>query len=477
MRDLKELQKKAQESLANQQGLIRSSIRGDEFSPEEIAEEMERLQAQDADIQKSEAQNQEEMISQNESEFEDRIEKNSRLRSLGLLEKADPKLAEHAFNIFPSLKEFGMKPEVSPMLDEEEEVSREPAEEEVSEEPELEQEEISRKPAAAEKQVSREPAEEEEPASQNIEGMLKKAREEQDRASTAGQFAKLRDAIIGVGARRPIASDTSMYEERKKEALRPIEDMALKEELQSKQAKNDPNSQISKLMRNSLSQMGISMKGLDKISYSQLEKLYPSLVQSLYNKISLDTKNQLAKDKLEATKLLKQQEVEKKKREGAKISDKQLTPISDVDSIIANLDNVMSLSKEKFTGPLDARLPDILTSGEEAAFRSAVGRMTDSYRKAITGAGASAMELQKLESRLPDPKDTLEQFKAKSLEFRKELVRNRNTYLNTLKKQGKDVSEFEQAADLKEELSPEEKLKKYEDMIKRAQDLQSRRGK
>jgi len=200
-------------------------------------------------------------------------------------------------------------------------------------------------------------------------------------------------------------------------------------------------------------------------------------VQSLYNKISLDTKNQLAKDKLEATKLVKQQEVEKKKREAAKISDKQLTPISDVDSIIANLDNVMSLSKEKFTGPVDARLPDILTSGEEAAFRSAVGRMTDSYRKAITGAGASAMELQKLESRLPDPKDTLEQFKAKSLEFRKELVRNRSTYLNTLKKQGKDVSEFEQAADLKEELSPEEKLKKYEDMIKRAQDLQSRRGK
>ena len=347
MRDLKELQKKAQESLANQQGLIRSSIRGDEFSPEEIAEEMERLQVQDANIQKLEAQEQEEMMSQNESEFEDRIEKNSRLRSLGLLEKADPKLAEHAFNIFPSLKEFGMKPEVSPMLDEEEEPSREPAavEEEISEEPELEQEEVSRKPAAAEKQVSREPAEEEEPASQNIGEMLKKARAEQDRASTAGQFAKLRNAIIGVGARRPIASDTSMYEERKKEALRPIEDMALKEELQSKQAKNDPNSQISKLMRNSLAQMGISMKGLDKISYSQLEKLYPSLVQSLYNKISLDTKNQLAKDKLEATKLVKQQEVEKKKREAAKISDKQLTPISDVDSIIANLDNVMSLSK------------------------------------------------------------------------------------------------------------------------------------
>jgi lysozyme family protein len=316
-----------------------------------------------------------------------------------------------------------------------------------------------------------------EPEPKNIEELLKKAREEEDRASNAKQFAELRDAIIGVGAGRVIASDTASYDERKKKAMRPIEDMFLKDELESKQSRNDPNSQISKLMRKSLEQMGISMSGFDKVSYSQLEKLYPSLVSSLYNKIALDTKNQLAKDKLEATKLLKQQEIDKKKKEAAKISDKQLTPISDVDSIIANLDNVISQAKSKFVGPLDARIPDVMTSGEEAAFRSAVGRMTDSYRKAITGAGASAMELQKLESRLPDAKDTIEQFKAKALEFRKELVRNRTTYLTTLRKQGKDVSEFEQEVSEEEQLTPEERLKKYEDMIKRATELQSRRGK
>jgi len=312
---------------------------------------------------------------------------------------------------------------------------------------------------------------------QNIQELLKKAREEEDQASTAKDFAKLRDAIIGVGAGRVIAGDTETYDERKKKAMRPIEDMVLAQELESKQAKNDPNSQISKLMRKSLEGMGIGMKGLEKVSYAQLEKLYPSLVSSLYNKIALDTKNQIAKDKLEQTKLLKEQENDKKKKEAAKISDKQLTPISDVDSVIANLDNVISQANEKFVGPADARIPDIMTSGQEAAFRSAVGRMVDAYRKAITGAGASAMELQKLESRLPDTKDTLEQFKAKALEFRKELVRNRTTYVKTLKKQGKDVSEFEQSVEQEEVASPEERLKKYEEMIKRATELQSKRGK
>lgn len=312
---------------------------------------------------------------------------------------------------------------------------------------------------------------------QNIKELLKKAREEEDQASTAKDFAKLRDAIIGVGAGRVIAGDTETYDERKKKAMRPIEDMVLAQELESKQAKNDPNSQISKLMRKSLEEMGIGMKGLEKVSYAQLEKLYPSLVSSLYNKIALDTKNQIAKDKLEQTKLLKEQEIDKKKKEAAKISDKQLTPISDVDSVIANLDNVISQANEKFVGPADARIPDIMTSGQEAAFRSAVGRMVDAYRKAITGAGASAMELQKLESRLPDTKDTLEQFKAKALEFRKELVRNRTTYVKTLKKQGKDVSEFEQSVEQEEVESPEERLKKYEEMIKRATELQSKRGK
>jgi lysozyme family protein len=317
---------------------------------------------------------------------------------------------------------------------------------------------------------------EEKSESPNIAELIKKARQEQDEASTASQFAKLRDAIIGVGAGRVIKTDTSAYDERQLKALRPIEDLTLKQQLESNQAKNDPNSSISKLIRRSLAEMDIDMTGMDKISYAQLEKLYPSLVTSLYNKISLDTKKEIAKEKNLNAQLLKQQEIDKKKKEAAKISDKQLTPISDVDSVIANLDNVISIAKEKFVGPVDARIPDIMTSGEEAAFRSAVGRMVDAYRKAITGAGASAMELQKLESRLPDPKDTIAQFKGKAFEFRKELVRNRTTYVNTLKKQGKDVSEFEQAADQQQTLSPEERLKKYEEMIKRVNDLKSRQG-
>ncbi len=322
----------------------------------------------------------------------------------------------------------------------------------------------------------RKPSGAEEPS---IDDMIKNIRSEQDRVALSKQSAKLRDAIMGAGIGQLKQTDVSRYEELAKRAERPLTDMLLKTELKDKQAKNDPNSNISKLMRKSLEKLDVDMTGFEGVSAAQLEKLYPNLVNGITAKINAEARRDIAQLGREDRAILRQQKEDLKKAAAAKLSDKQLTPLVDVDSIIANLDNVISTANEKFVGPLDARIPDTLTSGENAAFRSSVGRMVDAYRKAITGAGASAMELQKLESRLPQTTDTLEQFKAKALSFRKELIRNRTTYLKTLKKQGKDVSEWETSVEAEEELTPEERLKVIEEQIsknnKRLEELRSKR--
>jgi hypothetical protein len=286
-----------------------------------------------------------------------------------------------------------------------------------------------------------------------IKEMISKSEKEEDKLSLLKQAAKLRDAVMGAGSGKILETDLGAYQDLEKKIQRPLKSYLLERELKDKKAKDDPNSSISKLLRDSLSKLGMSMAGFENIPYSQLEKLYPKLVDSAYNKLLIDAKKEDAAENAKYRQLLvnaKSEEALARRQEkldkAAKLSDRQLTPINDIDNIIANVDNILNLvnskKSEKWVGPVDARIPDLFTGAEEAAFRASVGRMTDAYRKAITGAGASAMELKKLESRLPNPTDQFDQFKAKALDFRKELYRNRNTYLKTLKKQGKDVSEF-----------------------------------
>lgn len=341
------------------------------------------------------------------------------------------------------------------------------------ESPEIEQQAVpALEKAPAKQEVQAQPA--------DIEKMIQQATEEEDRAALWKQSAKLRDAVMGAGSGTILKTDTSLYEDLEKRAQRPIKNLLLRQELDDKQAKNNPNSEISKLARESLDKLGMNMSGFDNVSYSQLEKLYPSLTQALYTKIVADSRRDASEQSRLDRQMIKEARADEKSQKAATLSDKQITPINDVDTIIANVDNILGLVSKKeakgFVGPVDAKVPDMFVGAEEAAFRSSVGRMSDAYRKAITGAGASVMELQKLESRLPNPSDNYNQFVAKAREFRKELIRNRNTYLNTLKKQGKNVSEFQTPETTQEELTPEERLKKYEEMINRANELRNKRG-
>jgi lysozyme family protein len=646
MQDLKELQKKAQESLANQQGLIRSSIRGDEFSPEEIAAEMERLQAQEADKQKFEQQNQEEMQQQSDAELDERIAKSQRLSKSGL-NNFDPKLAEHAFNIFPSLKQFGMKPEVSPMVEQEEETSREPAavEEEEEQVPDdaikssileteggysdieedkggatnkgitletysnflgrpaskeelqnisdkevnsifgryyneaggdkikdprvrevlvdqnynkgtnflnrvndmlgtprgtsLSQEAIDKinstdpdeflkQVLSSEREIYKKIAEKDpsqqkfsagwdkrildlakktginleeermsrEPEPQNIEELLKKAREKEDRASTAKQFAGLRDAIIGVGAGRVIASDTSSYDERKAKAMRPINDILLKDELESKQAKSDPNSQLSKLMRKSLEEMGISMKGFEKVPYAQLEKLYPTFSQALYNKLSIEAKKgeavrkatEKAEAKLEKLDQKKQKDMTDHINFSINNLKKSYENYSKSQTALDSVSNILAAAKNKITpGTSDVTLlysfisgldpASTVREGEIALSKSAMSLWGKIKQGTLQLSGGDLLD--------SDTRKSIEEImKVIQSAREKQFAKQKANLIEAGVGKGLDKTILNSyiypevdaisALSKKKELTPEERLQKYEEMINRASELQKR---
>ncbi len=126
----------------------------------------------------------------------------------------------------------------------------------------------------------------------DVEKMIQQSTEEEDRAALWKQSAKLRDAIMGAGSGTILKTDTSLYEDLEKRAQRPMKNLLLKQELEEKKAKNDPTSNISKLTRKSLEDLGMNMQGLEGVPYSQLEKLYPSLTQALYTKIAADARKE-----------------------------------------------------------------------------------------------------------------------------------------------------------------------------------------
>jgi hypothetical protein len=124
-----------------------------------------------------------------------------------------------------------------------------------------------------------------------VESIIKKTREEEDRADFLKSVAKFRDAVMGAGSGRILKdTDYSMYDEMRTKAQRPIQDLLLKNELQDKKAKNDPNSDISKLMRKTLEEVGIDMSNYPNVSYTQLEKIYPSLANTIATKIAAEAR-------------------------------------------------------------------------------------------------------------------------------------------------------------------------------------------
>lgn len=133
-----------------------------------------------------------------------------------------------------------------------------------------------------------------------------------------------------------------------------------------------------------------------------------------------------------------------RKAKEARPSEKEIEAFTDLDNAESDLNNLVSSLGENsnWVGPIDGRIPDMLVGEDQAAWRSALGKYKDAYRKAITGAGAGPTEIALLEKRLPKETDTLSNFKAKVREAQNEIKRRREIKAKNLERGGKDVRAF-----------------------------------
>ena len=234
------------------------------------------------------------------------------------------------------------------------------------------------------------------------------------------------------------------FDKQKSQYLSDRDDAAAQEKLKREM---DPNSDESKMAQSLAVAMGMSAAQAKSLTASKFKEFSPAL-QKKYEiaEKSLDRKERSA-DRMESREIRqseKQLAREDKQSKESKLSDKQIESFTDIDNAASDLNNILAgLGKNSnWTGPIDGRTPDILVGEDQAAWRSAIGKYKDAYRKAITGAGASAQEMARLETRLPSENDTFENFKAKAAEAQKELARRRETLASNLEKGGKNVANF-----------------------------------
>lgn len=147
-----------------------------------------------------------------------------------------------------------------------------------------------------------------------------------------------------------------------------------------------------------------------------------------------------AKDRAEERAQARTDKLEKE----ARLEPKQMETITDLDNAESDLNNLLASlgNNSGWTGKVDGAIPDMFVGDDQVAWRSAVGKYKDAYRKAITGAGAGPTEIAMLEKRLPSEYDNFKNFKAKANEALGEIRRRKSVYLNNLSKVGKKTSEF-----------------------------------
>lgn len=239
-------------------------------------------------------------------------------------------------------------------------------------------------------------------------------------------------------------------------------DLARKDQLYADEdakraAEKDPNSMESKLARDLAMQM--DPKGqYDGLTAEQFKAFSP-VMQKKYelaekskdraeqraDRYALYADRKADRATMQADRdALKEQTRQDKLAKEARPSDKQIEAFTDLDNAKSDLENLLATLGDNsgWTGSVDGRMPDFLVGDDQVAWRSAVGKYKDAYRKAITGAGAGPTEIAMLEKRLPSETDTYKNFVAKAQEAEKELSRRKQTLAENLKKGGKDVSQF-----------------------------------
>jgi hypothetical protein len=135
---------------------------------------------------------------------------------------------------------------------------------------------------------------------------------------------------------------------------------------------------------------------------------------------------------------------------GDPLSDKSLESINELDAQSEALTDLLGKAAKNpnLLGPGASRIPfRSKFDPEYADFESQVGRFYDSYRKAITGAGAAGIELEKLEKNIPMVSDRPEVFKKKVQTMLRIGDKVKRRYLVNQQKSGRDIKGFQADVD------------------------------
>lgn len=236
-------------------------------------------------------------------------------------------------------------------------------------------------------------------------------------------------------------------------------------ELKDDKAMSDPQSDISQLYRDQLSKAlpGLGIDAYKNLSATQLQKLIPSLKNSVDSGLSeyerrklAQTDRSLAIRESELEGIVKPREARlgeqfaHKKSEKDELSDKQVEEIASLDKGLglgAEIQNLLP-QVEKFIGPYASKLeegsryiPGVERDPNFVLMQQRVGTTLADYVKAISGAAVSEQEAQRLRKNIPTMEDKPAEFKTKLNEFNRLLEEYKNTKLKAYKQyQGKGPS-------------------------------------
>lgn len=143
-----------------------------------------------------------------------------------------------------------------------------------------------------------------------------------------------------------------------------------------------------------------------------------------------------------------------KAEEQDEVTSKQAGQIEGIDSTLDSLAKLEGM-KDFSTGPISGRVESAKrflgqASGNRTAMAAQLEMLTSKYGQAISGATIADAEMARIKSQLPKETDSDEMFAAKLANFQDELSNSRVRVLDSIKRSGRDVRNFEKRNTLSE---------------------------
>jgi hypothetical protein len=211
---------------------------------------------------------------------------------------------------------------------------------------------------------------------------------------------------------------------------------------------NDPNSPVSKAAQEFAVKLGLNPEAVKKSSYANIQKLMTEKrLNDQFNE-SVKARLQTAGLAKSAANDIKKAELDLKTKKFQTPSDKQVTAITSLDDTLGAIESIKRQKGDYDTGPVSAfqswsaQLVG-MDDAEKSAFKAQVGDQLAQYMKDISGAAVSDKERARLSQNLPKMSDNDETFASKLQVVEDRLKMHRRNALINMKKQGKDITEYQ----------------------------------